>query len=255
MSYLIYFISIRLSVRYIKENEDRLAYKKLCSIILALVIIITISIRYSDNILHALTLLSVVGAALTIATREIILNIAGWVYIFSTSVVKQWHRVLFLVGTKHTVGDVKSIALMKMTLKEVDDYSSLKEIKNAGRMIQIPNSYIFTQVFYNYSTSNNGLINDLIEIDFELNNDFELIEKVTKDVFDKDGTKHQFSLQLNSSKSAMSAQIWYETNFKESLKNRGIMTIKLLEEYSKYQDIKLKQGSAKTSKPKDEELE
>ncbi|MCW8896070.1 MAG: mechanosensitive ion channel family protein [Sulfurimonas sp.] len=255
IAYILHLLNSKLSVKLIKQDEDKASYKKLGNIIFTLIVIITISLRYSDNILHALTLLSVIGAALTIATREIILNIAGWVYIFSTSIVKQGNRVLFLVGTKHTVGDIKSITLMKMTLNEVEDYSNLKEIKNAGRRLHIPNSYIFTQVFYNYSTANNGIIRDLIEIDFDLDNDFEFIEQITKEVFDRENIIHQFSIQLNSLKTSMSSQIWYETQFKTSLKNRGDLTIKLLNEYKKYPEIQLKKSPGKSTKLKDNEIE
>ncbi len=252
----VYALNILLSMvvtRFIKEDEDKLSYRKLSTITAGVIIIITLSIRYTDNILYAFTMLSMIGAALTIVTKEIILNIAGWIYIFSTNIVKQGHRVLFLFETKHSLGDIESITLMKMTLKEVNDYNSLKEIKNSGRTLQIPNSYIFTKVFFNYSTNNKGIISDLIEIDFDLDNDFTLIEQTTAEVFKNENIKHKFSIQLNQLKTAINAQIWYETHYKKASQNKGNLTLKLLEAYKKEPAIKLKKSASKATKAKEED--
>ncbi|QOY51329.1 hypothetical protein [Candidatus Sulfurimonas baltica] len=99
------------------------------------------------------------------------------------------------------------------------------------------------------------IIKDLIEIDFDIENDFKDIENITREVFQNENTNNDFSVQLNSSKTAISAQIWYETHYKESLKNRGEFTIKLLNEYKKHPTIVLKRGASKSSKQKQDDEE
>ena len=237
-----------------KENhEEQKHYKKLLSLLFVLLVIVFIAIRYIDDIMYIITFLSVIAAALTLATREIILNIAGAVYIFFTSIVKVGDRVMVQFETKHTIGDIVDISLIKMKLNEIEDYTNIKEIKNVGRTIYVPNSYIFTKVFYNYSLKKNGIITDLIEFEFDVNNNFELIEQITHDTLTNLGITYKLIFNLNSTKTAIVALISYQTNYKRASKTRGEVAIKLLTEYKNNDSIKLK--AAKPLPKEKEEVE
>ena len=236
-----------------ENHEDQKNYKKLLSLLFAILIIVFIAMRYIDDIMYIITFLSVIAAALTLATREIILNIAGAIYIFFTSIVKVGDRVMVQFETKHTIGDIIDISLVKMKLNEVEDYTNIKEVKNVGRTIYIPNSYIFTKVFYNYSLKKNGMITDLIEFEFDINNDFEEVEQITQEVFTKVNISYKISFNLNSTKTAIVALIAYQTNYKHATKTRGEVTIKLFQAYKNHETIKLK--ASKTIPKEKEETE
>ena len=237
-----------------KENhEEQKHYKKLLSLLFVLLVIVFIAIRYIDDIMYIITFLSVIAAALTLATREIILNIAGAVYIFFTSIVKVGDRVMVQFETKHTIGDIVDISLIKMKLNEIEDYTNIKEVKNVGRTIYVPNSYIFTKVFYNYSLKKNGIITDLIEFEFDVNNNFELIEQITHDTLTNLGITYKLIFNLNGTKTAIVALISYQTNYKRASKTRGEVAIKLLTEYKNNDSIKLK--AAKPLPKEKEEVE
>ena len=236
-----------------ENHEDQKNYKKLLSLLFAILIIVFVAMRYIDDIMYIITFLSVIAAALTLATREIILNIAGAIYIFFTSIVKVGDRVMVQFETKHTIGDIIDISLVKMKLNEVEDYTNIKEVKNVGRTIYIPNSYIFTKVFYNYSLKKNGMITDLIEFEFDINNDFEEVEQITQEVFTKVNISYKISFNLNSTKTAIVALIAYQTNYKHATKTRGEMTIKLFQAYKNHETIKLK--ASKTIPKEKEETE
>jgi len=188
----------------------------------------------------------------TIATREIILNIAGSIYIFFSSIVRVGDRVMVQFETKHTIGDIIDISLVKMKLNEVEDYTNLKEVKTVGRTIYIPNSYIFTKVFYNYSLKKNGIINDLIEFEFDIENDFEKVESVISKILGSIGIAYTVSFNLNSTKSGIIAQLSYQTNYKDASLNRGKLSIKLLQEFKKHETIRLK-NSKPLAKPKSDD--
>ena len=236
-----------------ENHEDQKNYKKLLSLLFAILIIVFVAMRYIDDIMYIITFLSVIAAALTLATREIILNIAGAIYIFFTSIVKVGDRVMVQFETKHTIGDIIDISLVKMKLNEIEDYTNIKEIKNVGRTIYIPNSYIFTKVFYNYSLKKNGLITDLIEFEFDVNNNFEEVEQITQEVFTKVNISYKISFNLNSTKTAIVALIAYQTNYKHATKTRGEVTIKLFQAYKNHETIKLK--ASKTVPKEKEETE
>ena len=255
ITYIIYKFSLFVFFYLLKNREvDELEknYRKIMSLLFVLSILIFIIIRYIDDFLYIITFLGIIAAALTIATREIILNIAGAIYIFFSNVIRVGDRVMIQFETKHTIGDVSNISLIKMKLNEVTDYNNIKEIKNVGRTIYIPNSYIFTKVFYNYSLKKNGIINDLIEFEFEINSDFDSIEEVTKVVFDKFSLPYNISFSLNSYKTAILGIISYQVNYKIATEKRGEISICLLKDYSKNKDIKLK-SSIKSNKKDDDE--
>ncbi len=241
------------SVNQSDENyENYKNYNKLLSLVFGMGVFFFLFVRYIEDLIYLVTFLSVIAAALTIATREIILNIAGAVYIFFSSVVRVGDRVMIQFETKHTVGDIVDISIIKMKLNEVDDYNNIKEVKSAGRTIYIPNSYIFTKVFYNYSLKKKGLISDIIEFEFDLDNDFALVERVTSQLLSSLNIDHKVSFTLNSLKNAITAVLSYEVNYKEVSQKRGEIVVLLLEEYKKDERIKLK-NPKKTSKAAQEE--
>lgn len=254
VSYFVYKISLFIFFFLLKNKEnDELEknYRKIMALLFVLSILIFIIIRYINDLMYIITFLGIIAAALTIATREIILNIAGAIYIFFSNVIRVGDRVMVQFETKHTIGDISNISLIKMKLNEVSDYSNIKEVKNVGRTIYIPNSYIFTKVFYNYSLKKNGIINDLIEFEFDINNDFDIIENVTSKVFEKFDLIHTLSYSLNSTKTAIIAVISYQINYKIVASKRGEVSIALLKEYENNEDIKLK--AAKKLAKKDDE--
>ena len=256
ITYIIYKLlsSIIFYLTRNKENfEDQKNYKKLLSFLFIFSMLIFVLIRYIDDIIYIITFLSVVAAALTIAMREILLNIAGAIYIFFGSILKVGDRIMVQFETKHTIGDITDISLIKIKLNEVEDYTNLKEVKNVGRTIYIPNSYIFTKVFYNYSLKKNGIVNELLEFEFDSNSDFKILEEITNTVFSQLKLSYKILFNLNSTKTGIIAMISYQTNYKEASKNRSILSIKLLEEYNKNTLIKLKGSKISSKKGDDEE--
>lgn len=256
--FVMYIIYKTISIFFLKKlhqngYERYKNYNKLLALFFFSVVFIFIIFRYIDDLLYIITFLSVIAAALTIATREIILNLAGAIYIFFSSVVRVGDRIMVQFETKHTIGDVLDISLVKIKLQEVDDYTNIKDIKNVGRTIYIPNSYIFTKVFYNYSLKKNGLINDIIEFEFDSSNDFDKIENFTSEILNQENINHKISFSLNSLKTAIIATISYEIHYKEVSKKRGELVIKLLQEYKKDKSIKMK--ASKVTKEKDEDGE
>lgn len=229
-------------------------FKKIISLVFYSLIFLSLVIRYMENFIYIITFLSVVAAALTIALREIILNIVASVYIFFSNMLRVGDRVMVQFETKHTIGDVLDISLMKIKLNEIEDYSNLKEVKNVGRTIYIPNSYVFTKVFYNYSRKKDGLINDLIEFEFNIDNDFDNIEKITQEFLSNLNIKHTITFALNNLKTGVIGLISYQTDYKKASKIRGNISIGLLQLYNSDSTIKLKSSKA-SPKAKSEDSE
>jgi len=247
--YLIYkffmFLYNFIERRFYKESNG--VYAKVLSIIFYLSIFMYLVIRYMEDFIYIITFLSVVAAALTIALREVILNLVASIYIFFSNMLRVGDRIMIQFETKHTIGDITDISLMKLKLNEIEDYSNVKEVKSVGRTIYVPNSYVFTKVFYNYSRKKNGLVNDLVEFEFAIENDFDTIEQVTSEVISRLGFEYKMSFTLNNLKTGIVGLISYQTNYKEILKTRGNVSIELLQAYTFDETIKLKGSKAATT--------
>lgn len=215
-------------------------YAKVISILFYILMFLYVVVRYMQDFIYIITFLSVVAAALTIALREVILNLVASVYIFFSNMIRIGDRVMVQFETKHTIGDITDISLMKIKLNEIDDYTNVKEVKSVGRTIYIPNSYVFTKVFYNYSRKKNGQVNDLIEFEFSVENDFEKIENLTSEVMHSLGVEYKMTFTLNNLKTGVIGLISYQTNYKEISKRRGLISIELLQAYTRNEEIKLK---------------
>lgn len=224
--------------RYNKESNSM--YAKVISILFYILMFLYVVVRYMQDFIYIITFLSVVAAALTIALREVILNLVASVYIFFSNMIRIGDRVMVQFETKHTIGDITDISLMKIKLNEIDDYTNVKEVKSVGRTIYIPNSYVFTKVFYNYSRKKNGQVNDLIEFEFSVENDFEKIENLTSEVMHSLGVEYKMTFTLNNLKTGVIGLISYQTNYKEISKRRGLISIELLQAYTRNEEIKLK---------------
>jgi small-conductance mechanosensitive channel len=153
--------------RYYYTNAIRYIYS-------AVLIIILISIWFSEFRSLA-TFLGLVGAALTIALKDPIVNLAGWLFILA--------RQPFKIGDRIQIddqqGDVIDIRLFQFTINEIGNWVDADQ--STGRIIHIPNGKVFSQSQANYSQGFPQIWNELnVTITFE--SDWKLAKKVLTDI-------------------------------------------------------------------------
>lgn len=89
--------------------------------------------------------LGLLSAGLTIALKDIVADMAGWIFIL-------WRRP-FEVGDRIQVGshrgDVIDSRIFKFTLLEIGNWVDAEQ--STGRIIHVPNGKIFTEVLANYT--------------------------------------------------------------------------------------------------------
>jgi len=110
------------------------------------------------------TFLGLLSAGIAIALREIILNIAGWLFII-------WRKP-FEVGQRIQIGDdagdVIDIRPFQFTILEIGKWVSAEQ--STGRMIHIPNGSVFTLAISNYESGFAYIWNELnVMVTFESN--------------------------------------------------------------------------------------
>jgi small-conductance mechanosensitive channel len=113
----------------------------LCSFI-GLVVVVTF---FFEDLRSVATILGIASAAVVIALQDMCSAFAGWFVIMSGRKFAVGHRVE-IDGHR---GDVIDIQLLRTTLLEVDNWLGVDE--PTGRIIVVPNSFVFKSKFFNYT--------------------------------------------------------------------------------------------------------
>ncbi|MCX7010921.1 MAG: mechanosensitive ion channel [Kiritimatiellaeota bacterium] len=113
----------------------------LCGFV-SLVVLVTF---FFEDLRSVATILGIASAAVVIALQDMCSAFAGWFVIMSGRKVAIGHRVE-IDGTR---GDVIDIQLLRTTLIEIDNWLGVDE--PTGRIIVVPNNFVFRSKFFNYT--------------------------------------------------------------------------------------------------------
>ena len=142
----------------LRRTEDvRLRYRwrktsKSIAVVLGLVLVGRV---WFEGIQSLATFLGLVAAGLTIALKDLVTAIAGWLFII-------WRRP-FNVGDRiqigQNAGDVIDISIFKFTLMEIGNWVDADQ--STGRVLHIPNGMVLSDVVSNYSRGFQYIWNEL----------------------------------------------------------------------------------------------
>lgn len=131
--------------KFIKESSSKYRVRKFINFFSFIIIILAVSLVYSDKLGGLTVAFGVAGAGIAFALQEIIVSIAGWIAITFGGYYKIGDRIL-LGGVK---GDVIDIGVLRTTIMECGDWVD-GDLYN-GRVVRIANSFLFKDPVYNYS--------------------------------------------------------------------------------------------------------
>ena len=110
------------------------------------------------------TILSVMGAGIALALHEVLLNMAGWVYIVLRHPYKNGDRI----ELGDVRGDVIDIQLFQTTLLELGNW--VDGDQSTGRVVHLPHGQIFRNPLHNYTKGFEFIWNEIpVVVTFESN--------------------------------------------------------------------------------------
>ncbi len=139
-----------------------------------ILVVLTLS-YFTGNIKDFTLAIGLLTAGITITLQELILSIAGSIYIFVVKVYKPGDRIE-INGIKGDVIDIDSIYTTMMEIGEwvsSDNYS--------GRIVKLSNAFVFKGPVYNYS-KDFPFIWDEFNIPIRYGSDIELAKKIVIDI-------------------------------------------------------------------------
>lgn len=141
-----YRIVRKLLYRTINDSKTYYRLKKVSGYLFIVLGFILVGRVWFMGIQSLTTFLGLFSAGVAIAMKDLIMNIAGWAYII-------W-RGPFNVGDRieigGTSGDVIDVQLFEFAMMETRNWVDADQ--STGRIVYIPNSIIFDEPLFNYST-------------------------------------------------------------------------------------------------------
>lgn len=143
--YIVVRISRRLLIRHIGDPDIRYRARKLLALAAYVVALLMLSLVFRNRLGGLTILLGATGAGITIALREVILSVAGWLTITFGGLYGAGERIQ-LAGIR---GDVIDISILRTTLMEIGEWVDADLY--TGRIVRVANSFVYTQPVFNYS--------------------------------------------------------------------------------------------------------
>ncbi len=128
-------------------NDPRQLYnwRKFIEYVTVVIGFVLIGQLWIESVQSLVTYIGLLSAGLAIALQDLIVSLAGWLFIM-------WRRP-FVVGDRIQIGDhagdVIDTRLFQFSLLEIGNWAD--DDQSTGRIIHIPNGHVFTDVFANYN--------------------------------------------------------------------------------------------------------
>lgn len=165
--------------RSISDNKRYYSIKQRINYTAGVVLIICVVFIWFDSVSSLTTYIGLLSAGIAIALKEIIINIAGWIFIESRKPFEVGHRIM--IGTQK--GDVIDKRLFQFTLMEVSSYEEGEQ--STGRIVDIPNGFVFIHPTINYTKGFEYIWNEIrILLTFE--SDWKKAKKLLFNIANKD---------------------------------------------------------------------
>ncbi|KYJ87250.1 mechanosensitive ion channel domain-containing protein [Sulfurovum riftiae] len=256
---LLIFLIKYLVRRYMSDNERFYTINKALNITFVTLLVFILLFAYIENVNYLVTILGFASAGIAIAMKDWFMSIMGWFVIIIGGAIHVGDRVKFVREGIEYVGDVVDISLLRMTIHEDVTLTSYMHNRRAGRVIFIPNNFVFTDMIANYSHAGLKTVWDGIDYMITFDSNVSKATSITKEIVKKyskgytDITRKQLN-KLRSQYSMKNTNVeprvysflepygvkisaWYHTNAYATLTLRSTISAEILERLNQEDDI------------------
>jgi small-conductance mechanosensitive channel len=175
--FLIKFIN-RAMYSAIKENQKYYMARKRVYYLFSTVYVVYFIYIWSNSNANLSTYFGLLSAGIAIALKDLFTNIAAWLFI----VIRKPFEVSDRIAIGESCGDVIDIRMFQFTLMEVSSYE--KGEQSTGRIVNIPNYYVFINSLTNFNKGFKFVWNEIsVLITFE--SDWKKAKKILTDIANK----------------------------------------------------------------------
>ncbi len=145
----------KLPYKFTREGKNLYYFRKLISFTSGLLIAIIVVLNFMGDFGSLTAVLGLAGAGLAIALQDPIVSLVGWFLIVGRFGISVGDRV----EINQVKGDVIDIGLLRIAVLEVGNWVGAEQ--STGRVVFFPNSFIFKSHYFNYSTGNSFIWDEI----------------------------------------------------------------------------------------------
>ena len=258
--FLLFFIKY-LVRKYMSDNERFYTINKALNISFVTILVFTILLAYIENVSYLVTILGFASAGIAIAMKDWFMSLMGWATIVLGGSIHVGDRVKFVRDGVEYVGDIVDISILRMTMHEDITLTTYMVNRRAGRMVFIPNNFIFTDMISNYSHAGLKTVWDGIDFVITFESDANKASSIGKEIARKysKGYTEITRKQLNKLRSqysmkntnveprifthiepyGMKISVWYLTNSFATMTLRSTISIEIITRIQAEENIHL----------------
>lgn len=257
--FIIFFLLKTIIKKYITDNQRFYMANKILTFSNFTLIILILFFNYIENAAYLVTILGFASAGIAIAMKDWFMSILGWLVLVIGGSIHVGDRIRVNMDGMSYVGDVLDISLLRMTLLEDITLTSILENRRAGRIIFVPNNYVFTKMITNYTHNSLKTVWDGIAITITFDSNHKKAMHLTKEIakkFSKGYTditrkqlnklRHHYSLKNTNVEprihafiieNGLSIETWYLTNAYATLTLRTVISTEIIDAFNAADDI------------------
>ncbi|RLA78959.1 MAG: mechanosensitive ion channel family protein [Epsilonproteobacteria bacterium] len=257
--FVVFFLLKLVVKKYITDHDRFYMANKIITFTNFIIIIMILFFNYIENAGNMLTILGFASAGIAIAMKDWFMSILGWLVIVIGGSVHVGDRIRVDMDGMKYVGDVMDISLLRMTILEDITLTAITKNRRAGRIIFVPNNYVFTNMIANYTHSSLKTVWDGVAITITYDSNHKKAMHIAKEVtrkFSKGYTditrkqlnklRNQYSLKNTNVEprifsfiqdNGISIDSWYLTNAYATLTLRSVISLEIVDAFNAEDDI------------------
>ncbi len=250
-----------LTKKYIKDNERFYMANKAINLINFILIVIILLFSYIENVSYFVTVLGFASAGIAIAMKDLFMSMLGWMVIVFGGSFHVGDRIKVQKDGLPYVGDIIDISLLRITILEDITYTTYVENRRSGRVIFIPNNYVFTTLIANYTHGTLKTVWDGIDLTITFDSNHKKAMYIIKGITQKyskgytdiarrslNKLRSQYSLKNTNIEPriysflephGLTISTWYMTNSYAALTLRSTISADIVDAINKEDDIKI----------------
>ncbi len=248
-----------LAKRYIEDNQRFYMTNKMINFTNFTLITLILLFSFIEDVSYLVTVIGFASAGLAIAMKDLFMSILGWFVIILGGSFRVGDRVKVKKNGLVYVGDIIDISLLRITILEDITLTSYMVNRRTGRVIFIPNNYIFTDLLANYSHEKLKTVWDGIDIAITFDSNHKKAVYIVKNIVKKyskgyteiarkqlNKLRNQYSLKNTNVEPRVYTFIepygivissWYMTNSFATLTIRSSISAEIIDALLKEDDI------------------
>lgn len=182
ISVVIAFVLKLIAKRYIEHHERAYTTSKVINVFNITIIFLILLFAYIDNATYAVAMVGFASAGVAIAMKDMFMSTLGWLVIVVGGSIHVGDRIRVKKENEVFIGDVLDISMLRITIYDDITLTSYRENYRAGRLIFIPNNYIFTNLISNYTYGDLKNIWDSVSVCITFDSNIEKAKKISLEV-------------------------------------------------------------------------